>query len=43
MTHWVVQAFERVYVEHKDAIVACFKNVGLSLAINGLKDYMLKV
>jgi len=30
-------------VEHKDAIVACFKNVRLLLAINGLKDYMLKV
>ena len=43
MTHWVVQAFERVYVEHKDAIVACFKNVGLSLAVDGSEDHMLKV
>jgi len=43
MTHWVAQAFERVHVEHKDAIVACFKNVGLSLAVDGSEDHMLKV
>jgi hypothetical protein len=30
-------------VEHKDAIIACFKNVGLLLAIDGLEDYILKV
>ena len=30
-------------MEYKDAIVACFKNVGLLLAIDGLEDYMLKV
>ena len=30
-------------MEHKDAIVACFKNVKLSLAVDGLEDYMLKV
>jgi hypothetical protein len=38
-----MQAFERVYIEYKDAIIACFKNVKLLLAIDGLKDYMLKV
>ena len=43
MTHWVTQAFERVYIEHKDAIIACFKNVGLLLAVDGLEDYLLKV
>ena len=43
ITHWVTQAFERVYVEHKDAIIACFKNVGLLLAMDGSEDYMLKV
>ena len=43
MTNWVAQAFERVHVEHKDAIVACFKNVGLSLAVDGSEDHMLKV
>ena len=43
MTHWVAQAFERVHVEHKDAIIACFKNVGLSLAVDGSEDHMLKV
>ena len=30
-------------MEHKDAIVACFKNVGLSLAVDGSEDHMLKV
>jgi hypothetical protein len=30
----VAKAFERVYLEHKDAIIACFKNVGLSLLID---------
>jgi hypothetical protein len=43
MTHWVAQAWEKVYMEHKDAIIACFKAVRLSFAINGLKDYLLKV
>ena len=43
MTHQVTQAFKRVHVEHKDAIVACFKNVRLSLAVDGSKDHMLKV
>ena len=43
MTHWVTQAFERVHVEHKDAIIAYFKNVGLSLAVDGSEDHMLKV
>jgi hypothetical protein len=43
MTHWVTQAFKRVYIEHKDAIVACFKNVGLLLAVDSLEDYILKV
>ena len=38
-----MQAFERVYIEYKDAIIACFKNVKLLLAIDSLKDYMLKV
>jgi len=30
-------------LEHKDAIIACFKNVSLSLAINGFEDYLLKI
>lgn len=43
ITHWVTQAFKRVYIEHKDAIIASFKNVGLSLAIDGSEDHLLKV
>ena len=43
MTYQVTQAQEKVYTEYKDAIIACFKAVGLSLAINGLEDYLLKV
>jgi hypothetical protein len=43
MTHWVAQAWEKVYMEHKDAIIACFKAIGLSLAIDGLEDHLLKV
>jgi hypothetical protein len=43
MTHWVTQVFKRVYIEHKDMIIACFKNIGLSLAVDGSEDYMLKV
>jgi len=30
-------------LEHKDAIITCFKNVGLSLAIDSSEDYLLKV
>ena len=37
------KAFERVHLKHKDAIIACFKNVGLSLAVNGSEDHLLKV
>jgi hypothetical protein len=43
LTHWVAKAFERVHLEHKDAIIACFKNVGLSLAIDGSEDHLLKI
>jgi hypothetical protein len=43
LTHWVAQAFERVHLEHKDAIIACFKSVGLSLAVDGTEDHLLKV
>jgi hypothetical protein len=43
MTHWVTQVFKRVYIEHKDMIIACFKNIGLLLAVDGSEDYMLKV
>ena len=43
MTHWIAQAFERVHVEHKDAIIACFKSVGLSLPVDGSEDHLLKV
>jgi hypothetical protein len=43
LTHWVFKAFERVHLEHKDAIIKCFKNVGLSLAVNGSEDYLLKI
>ena len=37
MTHWVYKAFERVHLEHKDAIISCFKNVGLSQLSTALK------
>jgi hypothetical protein len=43
MTHWVAQAFERVHIEYKDAIIACFKSVGLSLSVDGSEDHLLKV
>jgi len=43
LTHWVAQAYERVHLEHKDAIITCFKSVGLSLAVNGSEDHLLKV
>ena len=43
MTHWVYKAFERVHLEHKDAIISCFKNVGLSLAVHGSEYYLLKI
>jgi hypothetical protein len=39
----VAKAFERVYLEHKDAIITCFKNVGLSLLVNSSEDHLLKV
>ena len=43
MKHWVYKAFERVHLEHKDAIISCFKNVGLSLAVDGSEDHLLKI
>jgi hypothetical protein len=43
LTESVAKAFERVYLEHKDAIIACFKNVGLSLAVDGSEDHLLKI
>jgi hypothetical protein len=39
----VAKVFKRVYLEHKDAIIACFKNIGLSLLVDGSEDYLLKV
>jgi len=43
MTHWVAKAFKRVHLEHKDTIIACFKSVGLSLAVDGSEDHLLNV
>jgi hypothetical protein len=43
MTHWVAKAFKRVYLEHKDAIITCFKNIGLSLTVDNSEDHLLKV
>jgi hypothetical protein len=43
MIHWVYKAFERVHLEHKDAIISCFKNVRLSLAVDGSEDHLLKI
>ena len=43
MTHWVAQAWEKVHTEHKDAIITCFKSVGLSLPVDGSEDHLLKV
>jgi hypothetical protein len=39
----VAKAFKRVHLEHKDAIIACFKNIGLSLLVDGSEDHLLKV
>jgi hypothetical protein len=39
----VAKAFERVYLEHKDTIIAYFKNVGLSLLVDSSEDHLLKV
>ena len=30
-------------MEHKDAIIACFKSVGISLLVDSSEDYLLKV
>jgi hypothetical protein len=30
-------------LEYKDAIITCFKNVGLSLAVDSSEDHLLKV
>jgi hypothetical protein len=43
MTHWIAHAWERVYKEHKEAIIKCFLNVGLVLPVNGSQDHLLKV
>ena len=43
MTYQVAKAFERVYLEHKDAIITYFKNISLSLTIDSSEDYLLKV
>ena len=43
LTEWVAKAFEKVHLKHKDAIITCFKNVGLSLAIDSSEDHLLKI
>jgi hypothetical protein len=43
MTHWIAKVFERVHLEHKDAIITCFKNIGLSFAVDSSEDHLLKV
>jgi hypothetical protein len=43
LTHWVAEAWKRLYEEHQDAIIKTFQNVGLSLPTDGLKDYLLKI
>ena len=43
ITHWVTQAFKKVHIEHKEAIIVCFKSVGLSLPVDGSEDHLLKV
>jgi len=43
LTEWIAKAFERVHLEHKDAIIACFKSVGLSLAVDSSEDHLLNV
>ena len=40
-THWVAQAFKKVHTDHKDAIIAYFKSVGLSLPTDGSEDHLL--
>ena len=30
-------------MEYKDAIIVCFKSVGLSLLVDSSEDYLLKV
>ena len=32
-----------MHEQHKDTIIKCFKSVGLSLLVNGSKDYLLNV
>jgi hypothetical protein len=43
MTYWIYKAFKRVHLEYKDAIISSFKNVGLSLAVDGSEYYLLKI
>jgi hypothetical protein len=43
LTHWVAKVFKRVHLEYKDAIIACFKSVGLSLVIDSSEDHLLNV
>jgi hypothetical protein len=39
----VAKAFKRVHLEHKDAIITCFKNISLFLLINSSENHLLKV
>ena len=43
MTQQVVEAWEKLYKEHKDTIIKTFRQVGLSLNPNGSEDSELSI
>jgi hypothetical protein len=42
-TFWVKTAYDILHEKYKDAIISCFRHIGLSLPPDGSKDYELKV
>jgi hypothetical protein len=43
MTKWVAEAWEKLHKDHQDAIINTFRNVGLSLPIDGSQDHELSI
>jgi hypothetical protein len=43
VTHWVPKAWNILYIDHKDTIINTFKNVGISLNLDGSEDHLLSI
>jgi hypothetical protein len=43
ITHWVAKAWRILHEQHKETIIQTFRNIGISLNLDGTKDLELKI